>query len=52
MIESRIVAAIVALTLSLAASAAEERAWTETLERISSGVVSIRVDGARAGHAL
>jgi S1-C subfamily serine protease len=48
MIESRIVAAIVALTLTLTASAAEERAWTETLERISSGVVSIRVDSTRA----
>jgi S1-C subfamily serine protease len=32
----------------LPAVAAEERAWTETLERISSGVVSIRVDSTRA----
>jgi S1-C subfamily serine protease len=31
-----------------AASAAEDTAWTETLERISSGVVSIRVDSTRA----
>ena len=30
------------------ASAAEDTAWTETLERISSGVVSIRVDSTRA----
>jgi S1-C subfamily serine protease len=28
--------------------AAEDTAWTETLERISSGVVSIRVDSTRA----
>jgi S1-C subfamily serine protease len=30
------------------ASAAEDTAWTATLERISSGVVSIRVDSTRA----
>jgi S1-C subfamily serine protease len=30
------------------ATAAEDTAWTETLERISSGVVSIRVDSTRA----
>ena len=45
---SRIVAALAALTFALPAAAAEERVWTETLERISSGVVSIRVDSTRA----
>jgi len=34
--------------LSLSAVAAEDTAWTDTLERISSGVVSIRVDSTRA----
>ena len=48
MVIGRIFAAVVALTFVLSASAAEERAWTETLERISSGVVSIRVDSTRA----
>ena len=48
MIQSRIFAAVVALTISLPALAAEEPAWTQTLERISSGVVSIRVDSTRA----
>jgi S1-C subfamily serine protease len=48
MIKGRTFAAVVALTFTLTASAAEERAWTETLERISSGVVSIRVDSTRA----
>ena len=48
MVIGRILAAVAALTLTLTASAAEERAWTETLERISSGVVSIRVDSTRA----
>jgi S1-C subfamily serine protease len=45
---SRILAAFAAVMLTLPAFAAEERAWTETLERISSGVVSIRVDSTRA----
>jgi S1-C subfamily serine protease len=48
MASGRIIAAIAALTFVLTASAAEERAWTETLERISTGVVSIRVDSTRA----
>ena len=48
MIDSRIFAALVALTLSMQAPAEEEPAWTQTLERISSGVVSIRVDSTRA----
>ncbi len=48
MIQGRIVAAFAALALALTATAAEEQAWTETLERISSGVVSIRVDSTRA----
>jgi S1-C subfamily serine protease len=34
--------------LSATATAAEDRAWVDTLERISSGVVSIRVDSTRA----
>ena len=44
----RILAAIVALALYLPAIAAEDTAWTNTLDRISSGVVSIRVDSTRA----
>ncbi len=48
MIYSRILVLVVTLTVALGAQAAEERAWTETLERISSGVVSIRVDSTRA----
>ena len=44
----RNLAAVAALLLSVAVSAAEDTAWTETLERISSGVVSIRVDSTRA----
>lgn len=40
---------IITLVLSLSAQAAdEERQWLSTLERISSGVVSIRVDSTRA----
>lgn len=41
------IAALVALLAPLHASA-EEAAWKDTLERISSGVVSIRVDSTRA----
>ncbi|MDH3533924.1 MAG: trypsin-like peptidase domain-containing protein, partial [Gammaproteobacteria bacterium] len=48
MIHGRIAAALVALSLSMAANAAEDTAWTNTLERISTGVVSIRVDSTRA----
>ena len=44
----RNLAAVAALLLSVAVSAAEDSAWTETLERISSGVVSIRIDSTRA----
>ena len=43
-----IVAAALAAVTSLPASAAEDTAWINTLERISSGVVSIRVDSTRA----
>ncbi|HZW59172.1 MAG TPA: trypsin-like peptidase domain-containing protein [Woeseiaceae bacterium] len=39
---------IAALVALLPAAHAEEPAWTGTLERISSGVVSIRVDSTRA----
>ena len=44
----RVLAAAVSLLASMAATAAEDTEWTETLERISSGVVSIRVDSTRA----
>ena len=44
----RLFAAVAALTLYTSAYAAEDTAWTETLERISTGVVSIRVDSTRA----
>ena len=43
-----IIAALAGLGLAAASMAAEDTAWTETLERISSGVVSIRVDSTRA----
>ena len=43
----RIVAAAL-LALLIVTARAEEPAWTSTLERISSGVVSIRVDSTRA----
>ena len=43
----RFLAAACMALLSLSANA-EEPAWTSTLERISSGVVSIRVDSTRA----
>jgi S1-C subfamily serine protease len=39
---------ILALVLSGSALAAEDTVWNNTLERISSGVVSIRVDSTRA----
>ena len=48
MAHGKVLAAFAALVCCLPAVAAEERAWTETLERISSGVVSIRVDATRA----
>ena len=43
-----IFAALAGIGLATASLAAEDTAWTETLERISSGVVSIRVDSTRA----
>lgn len=48
MTHGRIFAAVVAMTFCVPVLAAESTAWTETLERISSGVVSIRVDSTRA----
>ena len=48
MTHGRLLAALAGLLLSLTATAAEDTAWTNTLERISSGVVSIRVDSTRA----
>ena len=41
-------AALLALATAMPVLAAEDTAWTDTLERISSGVVSIRVDSTRA----
>ena len=41
-------AALAAIALAAGNVSAEETAWTNTLERISSGVVSIRVDSTRA----
>ena len=40
--------ALFVLASAVPALAADETAWTDTLERISSGVVSIRVDSTRA----
>ena len=48
MTHSRMFAAVAALALYFPAFAAEDTAWTETLDRISTGVVSIRVDSTRA----
>ena len=42
------IAALAGLALAAGTVAAEETAWNNTLERISSGVVSIRVDSTRA----
>ena len=44
----RVVLILAGLIAAPASIAAEDTAWTETLERISSGVVSIRVDSTRA----
>jgi S1-C subfamily serine protease len=44
----RTLAALLAVAFSLPAMAAEDTAWLSTLERISTGVVSIRVDSTRA----
>jgi len=43
-----ILAALASLVLATSATAAEDTDWTNTLERISSGVISIRVDSTRA----
>ncbi len=48
MTHGRIIAAFAALTLCIPALAAEDTDWNATLDRISSGVVSIRVDSTRA----
>jgi S1-C subfamily serine protease len=48
MTTKRILTACAAFALTLSATAADDTAWTETLERISSGVISIRVDSTRA----
>jgi S1-C subfamily serine protease len=42
------IAALAGIALAVTSVAAEETAWTNTLERTSSGVVSIRVDSTRA----
>ncbi len=44
----RILAATVALMFYVTVGAAEDTAWTSTIDRISSGVVSIRIDSTRA----
>lgn len=44
----RISSVILALVFSLPCQSADDTAWTGTLDRISSGVVSIRVDSTRA----
>jgi len=43
-----LLAALAGIALAASNVAAEESTWTNTLERISSGVVSIRVDSTRA----
>ncbi|NNC78124.1 MAG: serine protease, partial [Woeseiaceae bacterium] len=48
MSNGRITAAILAFIFSIPCFAADDTAWTGTLDRISSGVVSIRVDSTRA----
>ena len=48
MTHGRILAALAALVIYVPVLADEDTAWTETLERISTGVVSIRVDSTRA----
>jgi pro-apoptotic serine protease NMA111 len=48
MTHGRFFAAFAALILCVPAIASEDTAWNATLERISSGVVSIRVDSTRA----
>ena len=48
MVSGRTFAAIAAIFFAAHAHAADDTAWTSTLDRISSGVVSIRVDSTRA----
>jgi S1-C subfamily serine protease len=48
MIKTRIFLALATAAVTSPTIAADDSAWTETLERISSGVVSIRVDSTRA----
>ena len=48
MTKIRIFAALAVAAAATPAYAAEDSAWAATLERISSGVVSIRVDSTRA----
>ncbi|MDJ0907650.1 MAG: trypsin-like peptidase domain-containing protein [Woeseiaceae bacterium] len=48
MAKDRLLAVFGTLLLFASAQAAEDTAWTSTLDRISSGVVSIRVDSTRA----
>ena len=48
MTDARLLATAIFISLSTAATAAEDTAWSATLDRISSGVVSIRVDSTRA----
>jgi S1-C subfamily serine protease len=48
MTHGRILAALAALVIYVPVLADEDTVWTETLERISTGVVSIRVDSTRA----
>jgi S1-C subfamily serine protease len=48
MTNGRTLAAVALFALHCLPATAEEAAWTTTLERISSGVVSIRVDSTRA----
>ena len=46
--QGRFLAVLAGLAVTNYAAGAENTAWTDTLERISSGVVSIRVDSTRA----
>ena len=48
MAHARLLATLLLVTFSAPLAAAEDSAWTNTLDRISSGVVSIRVDSTRA----
>ena len=48
MINRKTIAALVISVFAVPGAAAEDTAWISTLERISSGVVSIRVDSTRA----